>query len=970
MSSPRRTLGFELCATSYFVLSGACGLVYEVLWFKRFAHIWGSSSLAMASVVASFLAGLGLGAWLLGARADRVRRPLLAYALLEFAIAIWAVCLPFVAPWCARLAAAVTPALEGQPLALTAVRVASTFVVLAPACVLMGATLPLLVRWLSMHGHGIGRATAWLYAFNAAGAAAGAWIAGFHLLPAIGMDSTNLVTAGVSAGIGALALVTDRAMAAGAARGAHPEAEALAREAQPEPVENAESAPAAALYAAALLAGFGALALQMVWGRQLALLVGPTTFAFSALVVVFIAGLGAGSLCFALFSGRRSDARRWIAAATLLVVVGTLLGRVASPWLAQLVGMLQSQRSSALFNAALCSGVSAALEFVATFAMGMFFPALVALLPSRGTHAGASVGRIYGWNTVGSILGALCTLTLLLPSIGSQTTTTLALAAYLLALVCVLAPRWSGRELELGVVLVSVVLLLTPWRSNDPRDTNLGLYLYGLEARDTLAGDASRIVSFHEGANANVLTLELDSSEETPGAPGRIKNLRVNGKVDASNWADMPMQLGSAYFPLLLRPGAQSVLVIGMGSGTTAGAALLFPRTQVTCVELEPGIVEAARSFAPENKSPHASPRFRSVTDDGRNYVQAHAASFDLIISEPSNPWIAGISNLYTQDFYRIVRERLSRGGLFVQWMQTYGLSAEQHALIAGTALSVFPQVVLLRINEYDTLFLCANDAVVPAAAQIDAAQSLLDELTDVREDLKRYFGSDDVRALLLSVLALDHAGVQALSRVDGNGEINTDANMRLEFRAPRDLFEMRLRTRRRPTEAINAAFDPRLCAQLIQGWGWSEAQAQALRAHKRALVARGDASKAFAINELLMAYVSEDSEAQADQLLWAPPPEPEEFQAAVRQVTSAAPLEAVRVAKGWLDQGQFARARAIYQELAAAMPDSPTVLAGLALCHANLAEPERARELLQRARKIDPLDLLVLELERALEQP
>src|SRR5688572_24155315 len=191
MENVQRSRGVELLATLFFVLSGACGLVYEVLWFKRFAHVWGSSSLAMASVVASFLAGLGLGAWLLGARADRMRRPLLGYALCEFGIALWAVCIPLVTPLAARVAAAATPLLEGQPLALSAVRVATTFLAIAPACILMGATLPLLVRWLASGGRGVGRATAWLYAFNAAGASIGAWIAGFHLLPAIGLDGTN-----------------------------------------------------------------------------------------------------------------------------------------------------------------------------------------------------------------------------------------------------------------------------------------------------------------------------------------------------------------------------------------------------------------------------------------------------------------------------------------------------------------------------------------------------------------------------------------------------------------------------------------------------------------------------------------------------------------------------------------------------------------------------------------------------------
>jgi spermidine synthase len=602
--------------------------------------------------------------------------------------------------------------------------------------------------------------------------------------------------------------------------------------------------------------------------------------------------------------------------------------------------------------------------------MGAFFPALIALVPSGAAQAGATVGRIYAWNTLGSIVGALCAFTLLVPWLGSQAVTTLALGCYLLALVLALAPRWRTRELELGILLAGAALVISPWRSDDPRATNLGLYLYGNGTADQLGGKGSRVTYFHEGSSANVLGLEIDSDESTQGAPPRIKNLRVNGKVDASNWADMPMQLGSAYFPLLLRPEARTVLVIGMGSGTTAGAALAFPESEVTCCELEPGIVEAARQFAPENKDPHASPRFHVVLDDGRNHVQAHDTRYDVIVSEPSNPWIAGISNLYTQEFYAIASQRLNRGGIFVQWVQTYGLSASQHALVAGTALSAFPQVALLRINDYDTLLLCAHEPIVPSAAELEISQQRLDRLSDVRDDLMRNFGSSDVRALLLSVLVLDHRGVQALYAREGNGAINTDANMRLEFQAPRDLFEMRLGGRRRPMEAIYQTFDPAVSAGWISHWGWSEGQAQALRAHKRTFVAKGDLTRAYAMNELLLAYEPSDLQALGDQLSWSPPPDPEELRAAVSQLSSSAPLEAARVAKAWLDQGQFARAKMVYQELVATMPDSPTVLAGLALCHANLADPDKARELLKKARTIDPLDPLVHDLERALEGP
>src|SRR5688500_1274566 len=175
-------------ASALFVLSGATGLAYEVIWFKRFAHVWGSSSLAMASVVASFLAGLGLGARLAGRLADRSKRPLFAYALCEAGVALCALLIPFVIPWLVSAAAGLYPMLENRPLLHTLVRVLITFAVLGPPCVLMGATLPLLVRHFAISGLALGRATAWLYAFNALGAAAGGWIAGIHLLPALGLE--------------------------------------------------------------------------------------------------------------------------------------------------------------------------------------------------------------------------------------------------------------------------------------------------------------------------------------------------------------------------------------------------------------------------------------------------------------------------------------------------------------------------------------------------------------------------------------------------------------------------------------------------------------------------------------------------------------------------------------------------------------------------------------------------------------
>src|SRR6185295_17020180 len=241
--------------------------------------------------------------------------------------------------------------------------------------------------------------------------------------------------------------------------------------------------------------------------------------------------------------------------------------------------------------------------------------------------------------------------------------------------------------------------------------------------------EGRNVLYYKEGAACNVIVTEhfIDRA------------LAVNGKVDATSQGDMDMQLGIAYLPRFLRPEAKNVLVIGYGSGTTSGASLLFPGTKVTCCEIEPAVYGASDEFSRVNHQPDKNPNFKILFDDGRSHLQGTRDHYDLILSEPSNPWLAGVASLFTTEFYALCREKLGGRGVLGQWIQLYSFSDAEYALVIRTATSSFKYAALLRISSSDTVLLCSDAPILPDRATIDASQELLEALPAVRADLKQH---------------------------------------------------------------------------------------------------------------------------------------------------------------------------------------------------------------------------------------
>lgn len=972
MTPPRHGhQGGSLCSiiSILFLLSGATGLAYQVVWFKRLSYVWGNSSFAMAAAVASFLCGLGIGASLGGRLADRVRSPLLWYGAFEAVIGLLALAVPRELQALSDLAARLYPSLHASPLLHALARFGLTFIVLGPPCILMGSTLPLLVRRLTPRGAAAGRATGWLYGINTLGAAIGCYATGFHVLPAIGLQGTTWAVAALNVVVGAIAVAADRAAALGE--------EASGAEPAPSPAEErlqaAESdgpstdvgtreagrlapAPRSTLrliHIAAALAGAGALILEMVWARQLALILGGSTYAFTATLLVVLVGIGAGSLVFHVAREQLVRMRSAEALVIALIALSTAAGKWLIPALTAVVSCLGAVRSSEVLNGAICAGASAVLELVPALGMGILFPLLVDRTRKGRAEAGRAVGGVYAFNTAGSIVGAAATSILLVPHLGTSGAVALALGLYGVALF-VLLPAPAGWRASIAFFLLCLATgagIFLSLAEDDPRITNRGGYLYGPASASDLE---AKVLFFEEGPSSNVLVTGY----------GPAVSLRVNGKVDASNFGDMKMQVGSAYLPLMLAPDSREVLVIGFGSGTTAGCSLLFPDVRVTCCEIEPAVVAASKHFHEVNHRPEESPRFTVVNDDGRSFLQGEAREFDLILSEPSNPWLAGLSSLYSREYYEVVRERLSPRGILAQWLQTYSFSPEDYALVAGTLLDAFPHVAFVRISEGDTLLLASSRPLEPDRETADRAQSLVDSIAEVRTDLERYFEMTDVREILLTHILLDGDGLRRLVEQSGAGVINTDSNLRLEFDAPLRLFR-----RSASSEAVWAAIQSAMSAEPFRrrAGALECGPAHAGAIHKVAFLLDKD-RRPEVVRELVDLGLSLDPgspQLLADRLILSPPADAAALQAVLPELITLSVLEASRVALSYLREKKDALAQAALEVLVKAAPGSTTAWIGLARAHKALGQKEKAREAIDHALALDPLDEVALRLTR-----
>jgi spermidine synthase len=766
-----------------FFVSGATGLVYQVLWVRMLTLGLGHSAVAVALVVATFMAGLGLGARWGGSRAHRVGRPLLAYGLLEMAIGAFAWLSPALLRLGARLASG---APEEGPLHLLATLSVSALC-LIPATFAMGATLPMLAAWLRPEADRVGRDLGGLYAINTAGAVLGAGGAGFVLLPTLGQPQTLLLAASLNVCVGVLAAILGRARAEATPpiHGAVPRS--------PASVAQGRILPAFAI------TGFASLLLQVAWTRTFELFTGSSTYAFSLIVCVFIAGLAGGGVIASRWVDRGRDRAATLALLALGVATVTaptipVLGELPLLLIEPLARRADSFRETQLFLAWVLGG----LLLLPTLLMGATWPAAVRALVLDPAETPAAVGAASAWNTGGAVFGALLAGLVAIPLMGLRLTLWLGVGLYLLAGALLLAPRRPLLWALPGLALVGV--FLGPW---DPRHLNLAPHLY---ARDLLA-DPHRLrslrdegeVRFHrEGVGATVTVIQR---------PEGARVLRINGKTDASTEEDRLSQGCLGVLPLLLAAQGERVFVLGLGSGMSLASVLDGRSRQVRVAELLPEVVDAAHAFGPLLGEPLLDPRVDLHIADGRQLLRDPGEGWDVITSQPTNLFVSGIATLFTIESFLEMRGALRPGGVAAVWIQGYLLREADFQTLVRTFQEAFPQASLWSAGPFDFLLVGAvGEGGQPAALDPDPT-ALEARIRGYGTRSREWTGLHEAADLQRHHLL----GPVALRRYAGAGPVQHDADPFLEFTAPLALFQERDRL---DVDALLARREPFLPAR------------------------------------------------------------------------------------------------------------------------------------------------------------
>src|SRR6266540_970439 len=838
-----------------FFLSGASGLILEMLWTRMLTLVFGSTTLAVSTVLTAFMGGLGLGSALAARYADRLKNPVRAYAIAEAAIGVYALLVPLVIGVYPALNRGLWAAFGDRYAVLSVLRfIASAGLLLLPTT-LMGATLPFLARHFVTRPwelRRVGLRIGTLYSVNLFGAVAGAFLAGFVFLPSFGIKWTNVTAASFNLTLAAAIILARRFLPAaqqaqaGGSLSSEERLDVAAAEANlegaalpPAPIVDTRSRRAALV--AFAVSGATAMTLQVLWTRALAVLLGSSVFSFTLILLAFLIGLGIGAAAFGRLSQRTPHPVRWLAALHLATASAIGLTYLFTDKIPYVFTYLLQSTSFGVDTILICQFVLACLVVLpATILMGGVFPITVRIATGGLDSVGHDVGTAYALNTLGAIVGSFLSGFVVLPKLGLQrgiyfaVLGDLALAALLYAVAPQLARRRRQAGVAAAVALALVGLVLPRW--------NLVSFSAGFFRLSIAREYISRKVHKHNWQDPKLVfyedgiatTVSVDQWEKT-------YSLKNNGKVDASNDADMPTQIVVGLLPLLFydQPAPPKVALVGFGSGVTAGAITQYPIASLEVVELEPAVYRASRFFDNDNHRPMQNPKVTWRVGDGRNFLTQRSDKFDVIISEPSNPWLTGVSNLFTREYFRSIKTRLAPHGIFCQWAQLYEMAPWNIKTIYRTVRDEFPYVYVFAAEDLssDTILI---GSLEPLPLDLDVLErAFRDPVTRAEAKRGGFATPHDVFAYLL-------LGPEELESFTAGSPVNTDDNARIEFAAPRDLLGY-------------AKFDPYLAkvygplwpygrlGELVRGYDVADPNLRSARAGGlgRSLLAHGKAREA-----------------------------------------------------------------------------------------------------------------------------
>jgi spermidine synthase len=781
-----------------FFASGFSSLIYQVVWTRMLVLVFGATTFATSTVLSVFMGGLALGSFIAGRLTPRIKRPLIWYGALEAIIGVWALVTPSLFASAAPLYKWIWLHTHASLIPFSLLRFATTSLILILPTTCMGATLPLLSKHVTVSLESVGKRVGTLYAVNTLGAVVGAAATGFMLLPSVGIASTIIFAALINFLL-LVGVFIIHHISKGTAFGADG---AINRAATMEMPGRSETqtgfiAPFARLPRSVVLAliafaasGAVAMMYEVSWTRSLLMVIGSSTYAFTIMLCAFLIGIFAGSIVCARQIDRFRQPLLCFAVLQFLLAALTLVSMHEFNYVPFWNLLLNSGRhldENALMGVRLLLAGSVLVPV--TLCLGAIFPAVVKGCTSDLESVGRSVGSLYSANTLGAIVGAFIAGFVALPLLGAENTlyagvvVNALIGALLLWGACSLT-RGSKAIITVCSALILVILAVKcgTWDRSiilNAQNERRILQAVGMRAKTfeewrRQLRENSDIKFWADGACSNVGVIHYKDTN--------VISLITNGHIDGSDSVDVPVQSLIAGFPLMFKPTADKMCVVGWGCGQTVGTATLFPVKHIDAVELEPQVIAASKYFEHVNQKPLSDPRVHVEINDGRNFLMATDEKFDVIASEPSNPWQAGVCNLFTREYFAICRDRLKDDGILAVWMQTAEVPPGELCAVLGAVNATFNHCVAFSTGTSNLVIIASRQ---PLKLNVEQVIKYMNN-DKIRKEFKRC-DIDDVPALIAR-LAIAGNGIQTLAHV----AINTDDLNKLEFEVGKS-YENRL---------------------------------------------------------------------------------------------------------------------------------------------------------------------------------
>lgn len=772
-----------------FFSSGATALVYEVLWSKYLTMMLGSTVQAQTVVLAVFMGGLAIGNRIFGKRSISVKNPLLVYGVLEIIIGLYA----YFFTWFYKAAdwsfMTIGSHFFNVSSVLLILKLVISVVLLTIPTIMMGGTLPVIAAWIEKQpGFDSGARVGIFYATNSLGAVFGAGLAAFYLIEAFGMASSLELTALANFAIGAVAAIISRMQQSDITIPTTPLKSGSddPSETSAEPASD-QAAPASSTWFAVMVALTGgvSMGLEVLYSRALALIAGGSLQAFALVLMSFILGIGLGSI--AISSSRA--ARKYgvhtiylllLVAASLVIVNVVFIEKWTIIYSHARFG-LAANRTGYIWHQIGLALISFLMLGLPAACLGAVVPLSIRFLQGQGRALGDQVGRLLTANTIGAVVGVLLTGFIFMPLIGLRGALA-TLAVILMAATAVIAFRREQVAAVIGVLILTGVAITAVATTGESWRLVMSSGIYRIRGTPVdqswldLRSKFTKLLYYKDSADASVA---VESSKMPHDLTEQI-SLRTNGKTEASTVGDLSTQYLVAHLPLIANPDAKNVFLLGMGSGITAAAALSHPIEKIIIAENCAPIIEAAKVFAPWNRGVHTNSRVLIRNDDARAVLKLSPTNYDVIINEPSNPWVAGVGSIFSQEFYELCASRLTEGGVVAQWFHSYEMSDYVVFLVLRTFSSVFPHMEVWDTQQGDIVMLGSKKPWVSNPAHY---QKSFD-----RPLVRRDMGQIHINSAV-ALWARQLASQKTASAIAGDGPIQRDEFPILEYEAPRAFF-------------------------------------------------------------------------------------------------------------------------------------------------------------------------------------